>query len=181
MGYFGRRTLYLAGQVVLVAVLLVTGFSSLAPKDNSQAQWAIGSMLLIWTFVYDSTVGPVCFSLVTEIPSTRLKTKTVVLSRNTFNVFCIIGNIITPRMLNPTAWNWRAKSGFFWAGTGFLCLVWTYFRVPEPKDRTYAELDLLFEQKVSARKFKSTPVDISDSIEEYKTLDRGVTDHMERF
>ena len=84
-------------------------------------------------------------------------------------------------MLNPTAWNWRAKSGFFWAGTGFLCLVWTYFRVPEPKDRTYAELDLLFEQKVSARKFKSTPVDISDSIEEYKTLDRGVTDHMERF
>ena len=40
-----------------------------------------------------------------------------------------------------------------------LCLVWTYFRLPEPKGRTYAELDLLFEQKVPARKFKTTVVE----------------------
>ena len=40
-----------------------------------------------------------------------------------------------------------------------LCAVWTYFRVPEPKGRTYAEMDLLFESRVSARKFKETNVD----------------------
>jgi MFS transporter, SP family, general alpha glucoside:H+ symporter len=38
--------------------------------------------------------------------------------------------------------------------------VYTYFRVPEPQGRTFAELDVLFEQKVSARKFASTEVDI---------------------
>jgi SP family general alpha glucoside:H+ symporter-like MFS transporter len=35
----------------------------------------------------------------------------------------------------------------------------SYFRLPEPKGRSYGELDILFEEKVPARKFKSTKVD----------------------
>ncbi len=62
-------------------------------------------------------------------------------------------------MLNPTAWHWGAKSGFFWAGSCLLCALWTYFRLPEPKGRTYGDLDVLFKSGVSARKFKSTVVD----------------------
>ncbi len=37
--------------------------------------------------------------------------------------------------------------------------MWTYFRLPEPKGLTYAELDVLFENKVSARKFRIVEVD----------------------
>jgi hypothetical protein len=41
-----------------------------------------------------------------------------------------------------------------------LCMfVWSYFRLPEAKGRTYEELDLLFQKKVPARKFASTFVD----------------------
>ncbi len=61
-------------------------------------------------------------------------------------------------MLNPTAWNWKGKAGFFWAGMCFLCFLWTYFRLPEPKGRTYGELDILFERKIGARKFRHTDV-----------------------
>jgi SP family general alpha glucoside:H+ symporter-like MFS transporter len=67
-------------------------------------------------------------------------------------------------MLNPTAWNWGAKSGFFWAGLCFICLNWTYFRLPEPKGRTYGEIDILFERRVSARKFKGTVVNEFEDI-----------------
>lgn len=159
MSRYGRRTLYINGLAVLTALLLIIGFCGLAPKSNTGAQWAIGSTLLVYTFVYDSTVGPVCYSLVAELASTRLRQKTVVLARNLYNVGSILTNVLTPRMLNPSAWNWGAKSSFFWAGTCFLCFLWSYFRLPEPKDRTYGELDTLFEQKVSARKFASTKVD----------------------
>jgi SP family general alpha glucoside:H+ symporter-like MFS transporter len=159
MPKFGRRTLYLAGLTIMCCLLFIIGFLGLASPDNTAAQWAIGSMLLIFTFVYDATVGPVCYSLVAELASTRLRQKTVVLARNWYNIGSIINNILTPRMLNPTAWNWGAKSGFFYAGTCFLSLVWAYFRLPEPKGRTYGELDVLFEQGVSARKFASTIVD----------------------
>jgi MFS transporter, SP family, general alpha glucoside:H+ symporter len=63
-------------------------------------------------------------------------------------------------MLNPGAWNWGNYTGFFWGAICFLCIVYTYFRVPEPQGRTFAELDLLFEQGVSARKFATTNVDV---------------------
>ncbi|KND92516.1 General alpha-glucoside permease [Tolypocladium ophioglossoides CBS 100239] len=163
MGWFGRRTLYLSGQLLMCGVLLIIGCAAFAGRENVAAQWAIGSMLLIYTFTYDATVGPVCYSLVAELTSTRLRTKSVVLARNMYNIVGIATNIITPRMLNPSAWNWGAKSGFFWAGTCFACALWTYFRLPEPKGRTYGELDVLFENGVSARKFKTTSVDQFDA------------------
>lgn len=158
MTRLGRRTLYLSGQATMGTLLFIIGLLGLISPNNSAAQWAIGGMLLAYTFVYDATVGPVCYSLVSELPSTRLRQKNVVLARNAYNVVGIVTNILTPRMLNPTAWDWRAKTGFFWAGSCLLCFVWTYFRLPEPKGRTYAELDLLFEKKVPARQFKSTVV-----------------------
>ena len=159
MAKFGRRTLYLAGLICLDILLLIIGFVALAPASNTAAPWVIGSMLIIYTFTYDFTIGPVCYCLVAEISSTRLRSKTIVLARNLYNVIGIFNNIITPRMINPTAWDWRAKAGFFWAGFCTLSLIWTYFRLPEPKGKTYAELDILFEKGVSARKFGSTIAD----------------------
>lgn len=76
------------------------------------------------------------------------------------NIVGIVNNVLTPYMLNPSAWNWQNYTGFFWGGICFMCCVYTYFRVPEPRGRTYAELDMLFEKKVSARKFESTTVDV---------------------
>jgi len=53
-----------------------------------------------------------------------------------------------------------------------LCIVYTYFRVPEPQGRSFAELDLLFERGVSARKFASTNVDVfDDSVSEVSTYE----------
>lgn len=45
------------------------------------------------------------------------------------------------------------------AGLCFLCLTYTYFRVPEPRNRSFFELDVLFANGVSARKFHKTHVD----------------------
>ncbi|PWN51709.1 putative maltose permease [Violaceomyces palustris] len=158
MGWFGRRTLYLWGQYIMFALLVITGAVGTASK-SSASSWVVGSMLLIFTFVYDISVGPVCYCLVAEISSTRLRAKTIVLARNFYNIGGIVVNIIQPRLLNPDAWGLGATSAFVWAGTSLLCITWTYFRLPEPKGRTYGELDILFEQKVNARKFRQTKVD----------------------
>ncbi|KAF4998382.1 hypothetical protein FDECE_11809 [Fusarium decemcellulare] len=181
MGWFGRRTLYLAGQLFMSLFLLTIGCVAFAGRDNVAAQWAIGSLLLVYTFTYDCTVGPVCYSLVAELTSTRLRTKSVVLARNLYNISGIATNIMTPRMLNPSAWNWGAKSGFFWAGTCFVCAIWTYFRLPEPKGRTYAELDILFERHVSARQFKTTIVERLDAgFDDVKKENHGSAEYIEK-
>ena len=51
----------------------------------------------------------------------------------------------------------RARSQ---GGSAFLCVIYVYFRVPEPTGRSFAELDLLFQQGVSARKFATTKVNV---------------------
>lgn len=141
-------------------ILLIIGFVALAPPKAKGPNFVIGSLLLLWTLFYDITVGTITYCIVTEIPSNRLRTKTVVLGRNLYNCVGILNGIITPRMLNPSAWNWKGKSGFFWSGICFLCLCWSYFRLPEAKGRTYAELDILFERRLDARKFASKDVDL---------------------
>ena len=134
MPHFGRRTLYLWGQYVMFCLLIIIGGLGVkGTPPGSSTGWGVGALILVFTFVYDFTVGPVCYSLVAEIPSTRLRIKTVVLSRNLYNLGGIFINIIQPRMLNPTAWGWGAKTAFFWAGTCALGIIWTYFRLPEPK------------------------------------------------
>ncbi|RYP67077.1 hypothetical protein DL769_005865 [Monosporascus sp. CRB-8-3] len=156
---FGRRTLYLAGLAALFCMLLILGFLGLA-EDRTAASLATGCIMLVWALCYQLTVGTVCYSLVAELSTRRLQIKTVVLGRILYNIVGIICGVLTPYMLNPGSWDWGNFAGFFWAGLCFLCLVYTYFRVPEPAGRTFAELDLLFEKKVSARKFASTNVDV---------------------
>ncbi|USP80624.1 hypothetical protein yc1106_07898 [Curvularia clavata] len=157
----GRRTLYLGGLCGLCAMLFVMGFLGLVPKaDREKGAMATGAMMIVWAMFYQLTVGTVCYSLVAELSTRRLAIKTVVLGRNLYNVIGIITSVLTPYMLNPGAWNWGNYAGFFWGGSCFLSIVYTYFRLPEPRGRSFAELDLLFEKKVSARKFATTHVDV---------------------
>ncbi|KAI1633362.1 alpha glucoside transporter [Biscogniauxia mediterranea] len=155
----GRRTLYLWGLATLCIILLILGFLGLA-ADRTAASLATGSIMLVWALCYQLTVGTVCYSLVSEISTRRLQIKTVVLGRILYNIAGIICGVLTPYMLNPLAWDWGNYAGFFWAGSCFLCYVYAFFRVPEPRGRTFAELDMLFEKKISARKFATTEVDV---------------------
>jgi len=155
----GRRTIFLWGFSGLFLALLLIGIMGVLPADKKHAaSLATGGLMLFWAMCYQFSVGSVAFSLVAEMSSRRLQVQTVALSRVAYNVAAIVVNILTPYMINPTAWNWRNRAGFFWAGTCFLMLIYHYFRLPEPSGRTFAEIDLLFERKVPARKFKSTNV-----------------------
>ncbi|CAI7567198.1 unnamed protein product [Penicillium glandicola] len=168
----GRRTLYLYGLCGLCTMLLIMGFLGLVPEAHQeQASLATGSMMLIWALFYQLTVGTVCFSLVAELSTRRLQIKTVVLGRNLYNIVAIVCGVLTPYMLNPGAWDWGNYAGFFWGGICFLCIIYTYFRVPEPRGRSFAELDLLFERGVSARKFATTQVDVFDETIESRVID----------
>ncbi|KAF2202376.1 general substrate transporter [Delitschia confertaspora ATCC 74209] len=157
MSWFGRRTIHFSGACCLFVILIIVGSLSFAGTQASL--WAIGAMLIIFVFVYDFTIGPVTYAIVSEMSSTRLKSKTIVLARALYNTSNIIVNVLTNYQLGEAAWNWGARTAYFWAGTCGCVVVWVYFRLPEGKGRTYEELDLLFEQKVSGRKFKSTRVD----------------------
>lgn len=157
MQRLGRRTIHLLGSSTLFILLIIVGGCSFAHTKASN--WAIGGLLITFVFIYDFTIGPVTYALISELSSTRLKAKTIVLARALYNISNIVVNILTNYQLGEQNWNWGARTAFFWAGTCGCVVAWAWFRLPEPKGRTYGELDVLFERRLSARGFKGAVAD----------------------
>jgi SP family general alpha glucoside:H+ symporter-like MFS transporter len=113
----------------MAIVLLIIGALGFSTSDG--AKWASGGLLVALNFVYNATLGAVCYVIIAEVGSTRLRAKTIVLARCSYQIMNIICGIIVPRMLSPTAWNWGPKSGFFWFGSAALSALYCCFRLPE--------------------------------------------------
>ncbi|RBR00887.1 hypothetical protein FVER53590_30000 [Fusarium verticillioides] len=150
----GRRKLYLAGLVAALLILTIGGTLSIVLADHSSLNWALGSLIILMTFTYNMSIGPACYVIVAEIPSTRLRIKTIALARIVYNIFTIVNNFVAPQLLNPSAWDLGGKSCLVYAATSFLCLIWCYFRLPETKKLSYLELDILFDKGAPTAKFK---------------------------
>ncbi|KAG9250038.1 general substrate transporter [Emericellopsis atlantica] len=150
MTHVGRRTMYVTGLAGMTIILLIIGFLGLAPRSNTGAPWAVGVLIM---------VGPSCYTIVAETPSSQLRVKTVAIARASYNAGGFITNALMPQIIGRNAWNWDAKGGFFWAGIAFLFLLWAWFRLPETMGLTYTDLDLLFEHRVRTRKFSPATAD----------------------
>lgn len=70
---------------------------------------------------------------------------------------------LASNLLNPTGWNLAGKCGYVWGGTATICWLIAYFYLPELKNRSYRELDILFNRKTPARQFRKTIIDVKDN------------------
>lgn len=92
--------------------------------------WAAGSLIVLLSAVANFSIGPVVYTIVSEIPSTRLRAKSIILARNAYNAINIaFVNVISYRQLNPNGWNWGPKAAFFWAGTNAIFTIYIHFRL----------------------------------------------------
>jgi MFS transporter, SP family, general alpha glucoside:H+ symporter len=105
IGHIGRRKLYLGGEILLCALLLLIGILSAATSSQG-ALWAQAALCMIWLFIYSLTVGPIAYCIISETSSVRLRAQTVVLARNTYQIVNIISGVLVPYQLNPTEWDW---------------------------------------------------------------------------
>ena len=156
---FGRRTLYVWGQGILCTTLFIIGILDVSSSANG-IMWAQAGLCFFWLLTYSLTVGPITYAIVSETSSVRLRPLTVSLARTAYQIVNVVSQVLQPYFMNPTAWNASGKTGFFWGATALAAFVWAFFRLPEAKDRTYAELDILFASKIKASKFASTVVDV---------------------
>ncbi|KAJ4358897.1 hypothetical protein N0V95_002677 [Ascochyta clinopodiicola] len=151
---FGRRTLYLWGLTFTCIIFLLVGvLGSVANGSNKGPTWATGALMMTYTFVFTACLGPVAYAVVAETSSSRHRNKTVAIARIFLNLLNFGGSWLNPAIINPTAWGLGGKGGYIWFGVAFVTLVWTFFRLPEMKGRTYGELDDLFQREVPARQF----------------------------
>jgi len=142
----------MGGLAAMLVCLIIIGSLGAVQSRVEGASLGIGIVLVIMTLfnmvcsLYKTTrdladeqitVGPACYPIVAEIPSGRVRYKTITLGRFVYNLTGIFSNSVTPRMIQPRAaggWGWGPLgAGFFYAGTNLLSLIWCWFRLPETK------------------------------------------------
>ncbi|PPJ51426.1 hypothetical protein CBER1_09338 [Cercospora berteroae] len=158
---FGRRQIYNVGLFLLVVLMILIGILDCIPgyEDNKPLIWAQSSLMLVWNFCYDFSVGPVCFVILCEVSATKVRSKTIAVATATQALLAIGMTVAIPYMLNADQADMRGKIGFFYGGLSAIALVWAYFRIPETKGRTYEELDIMFSRDVPTRHFKKYRVE----------------------
>ncbi|KAF2681826.1 maltose permease [Lentithecium fluviatile CBS 122367] len=161
-GWFGRRTIYLYGTAFNFTMLVLLGICATIPQ-NTSTNYAQACLGVIISFVYAGTLGPISYSIIAETSSVRLRALSTGVGRAAYYVAEIPMIYLASQMLNPTGWNLAGKCGYIWGGTAAICWVAAYFGLPELKHRSYREVDILFNRKVSARKFKTTVIDVRDN------------------
>ncbi|KIL90286.1 hypothetical protein FAVG1_06016 [Fusarium avenaceum] len=161
--YFGRRSIYLWGSlgntVLLVALGIAATVGDVKSITNSNAQAALG---LIVSVLFTLGPAPASWVIIGETSSIRLRPLTTGIGRGAYYIINIPCIFLSSWMLNPTGANLGGKCGYVWAGTGAFCLACAYVWLPEMKNRSYREIDILFKRRVPARKWKKTVVDIRD-------------------
>jgi SP family general alpha glucoside:H+ symporter-like MFS transporter len=157
-----RRWIFMFGLITSLIIAVIIGILGFVKRTNG-VLYAMAIILLIESFLSFLGVQATLYPIVAEMPANALRPKTVGLARAVSNFVALINGILTPKMLNSGTgnWNWGPKADLYFAGWLLAATVWAYFRLPDCTKLTYAEIDILFENNVSARKFSATEVDIA--------------------
>lgn len=98
------------------------------------------------------TTGP-AMAIAGEVSQSRLRAESQSIGF-AFNYFySCVWNVVVPYMFNTDEGNLGGKMGWIFLATSAISFAIVYFCFPETKDRTYEEIDELFERKIPARHF----------------------------
>ncbi|KAK7731795.1 hypothetical protein SLS53_008616 [Cytospora paraplurivora] len=157
--FLGRRSAYIWGCSILAGLQGVIGILDFIPHSaanigTSPSSWGQSAIVVACNFVYDVTVGPYCFVLLSEVSSARLRGMNIGLATAAYQLIAIILAVAVPYLINRDQAALHGKIGFLFAGLGGLCALYCFFCLPETKNRTFEELDHMFVIGLPSRKFK---------------------------
>ncbi|CAI6334419.1 unnamed protein product [Periconia digitata] len=148
----GRRNLTFYGLVVLTAILFVMAGAAV-PETPVGSKVAV-SMILIYCWWYNVTIGATAYTILCEVSTSRLRVKTIAIGLALQNLLNMMWSFVLPYLFNPDKLNLGGKLGFIFGGFAFVCLIYLWFYQPETAGRTYEELDEMFHKEIPARNFK---------------------------
>ncbi|KAF9157669.1 hypothetical protein BGX20_003780 [Mortierella sp. AD010] len=161
---FGRRSMLLWGAIgmtvceFIVAIVGVTvGFNhtqvvdGITVADNIPAVNAQIAFIAIYIFFFATTWGPGAWVLIGEIFPLSIRSRGVALSTASNWFWNFIISYITPYLVGTDHANMQSSVFFLWGALCALCIVYSYFLVPETKGLTLEQVDQMLDE-VSPRK-----------------------------
>jgi len=100
----GRRRIYLTGQVMIAIQLGIIGILGCLTQ-SANISYGIGALMMLINLTFATTLGPVCYTIVAELPASEVRAQTVVLARAAYVISGLINDQLTPRMLSTGDWS----------------------------------------------------------------------------
>jgi hypothetical protein len=167
----GRRNLTFWGLFVLTIILFV--MAGLAVVGTVSALQGAISMILLYCWWYNVTIGATAYTILCETSTSRLRVKTIAIGLALQNALNTMWSFVLPYLFNPDKLNLGGRLGFIFGGLAVICLVYLWFYQPETAGRTYEELDEMFARKIPAREFKAHHTDaqaLGEAVKEKQAL-----------
>jgi sugar porter (SP) family MFS transporter len=135
----GRRSLYLIGSMGMVITLILLAISFYLKMEG------VFTLICILSFIafFASCIGPVFWTLVSEIFPNRIRGKAVAFASFTQWIFNFLVVLLFPHFLASLG---GAKTFLFLALMSFLQLLFTYLYVPETKGKSLEEIEQFWER-----------------------------------
>ncbi|KAH6655778.1 general substrate transporter [Truncatella angustata] len=140
----GRRPLLMCGAAgTFVSLVIVGGIiggygSTLA--SHSSAGWAGIAFVYIYDINFSYSFAPIGWVLPSEIFNLGNRSKAMAITTSTTWMCNFIIGLVTPDMLDKIGWG----TYIFFAAFCLLALVFTFFFVPETKDKSLEDMDVVF-------------------------------------
>ncbi|KAL3487035.1 hypothetical protein BJX62DRAFT_241433 [Aspergillus germanicus] len=152
----GHRNMYISSLAASTVLFLAVGGLQCAPDYYSRSEivWAQAGVMTVFMFIWGSGICPFATAIMSGVSSMRLRSRTIAVASAAQFATVILVQIVQTYLLNPDEAALQGYIGFIQGGFNLLLTVWVYLYTPD-LSRTPAELDMLFERRVSARHFAS--------------------------
>lgn len=149
--HIGRRPFILtSGISQFVCLFVIAGLGTIAKRSPTEDR-AMLAFIILFAVAYCIGFAPLSYVISAETPSQALRDMT---TRLGFIVAIAINFVVVftlPYLMFAPYAELGMKVAFIFAPIAVIATLWAYFCLPECKNLTLEQLDLLFEQRISAR------------------------------
>ncbi|KAH7403894.1 maltose permease MAL61 [Cadophora sp. MPI-SDFR-AT-0126] len=147
----GRRRTFYANSFFLAAIWMSVGIAGC--YSTKAALWYAGVTINSVLVFFNMGAGGTIPIIIAETSSVRLRAKTTAIGFLCNGFMSWAFNFFVPYMFNRDKGNLGAKTGFFFSGLSLIAGLLIFLEIPEMKNRTYVQLDEMFEKRIPTRQF----------------------------
>lgn len=97
---FGRRNTTFYGMLVLTVLLLITGGLACDSSNVSAIKGTV-ALIMVYCWWYNVTIGATAYTLLTEVATSRLRSKTIAIGLALQNALYLMWGFVLPYLFNP--------------------------------------------------------------------------------
>lgn len=175
----GRRPLLMAGAtgtcISLVIVGAIIGKYGDELSSNKAAGWTGIAFVYIYDINFSYSFAPIGWVLPSEIFNLSMRSKAMSITTSSTWMCNFIIGLVSPKMLEKITWG----TYIIFAAFALIALFFTYFFIPETRNRTLEEMDQVFGD-VDASEDKGKLATVAQHANEEMAYKQQQTEHVEQ-